>query len=75
MASYMTCRFCGESAREGMTQYGVRHYAHFSCYLEAGKKLEDLHAWQIGQFPFRLLQEHGIMADAEKLIAIERARA
>jgi len=67
------CRFC--SARtEPQVKYGVRHYAHFKCYLDAGKKLSDLHAWQIGEFPFRLLKERGLEQEAYAALA-EVARA
>ena len=52
-----TCRFCKESdfaGTETMVKYGVRHYAHFKCYLDAGKSLADLHDWQIKTFPAAL---------------------
>jgi hypothetical protein len=65
--SLNTCRFCKKYDYDGdrMVKYGVRHYAHFHCYLEAGKSLTDLHDWQIVQFPFRLLVAHGVIATAE----------
>ena len=63
-----TCRFCGEFVRSSdSVKYGVRHYAHFHCYLDAGKQLDDLHAWQVGQFPWALLRERGLLGLAEKL--------
>lgn len=71
-----TCRFCGKSEynHDVMVKYGVRHYAHFACYLDAGKALTDLHDWQIGRFPFRLLKQRGLEATA--VAAAEReARA
>jgi hypothetical protein len=63
---YCNCRFCKGYSTDGagMVKYGVRHYAHFKCYLDAGKTLDDLHAWQVGEFPFRLLKEHGLEAQA-----------
>ena len=61
-----TCRFCKDH-RGKMVKYGVRHYAHHNCYLEAGKKLEDLHAWQIREFPYRVLQERGLLSRAMEL--------
>ncbi len=63
-----TCRFCGEFVRspDGV-KYGVRHYAHFGCYLDAGKRLEDLHEWQIKRFPWQLLRDRGLLSKAEKL--------
>jgi len=60
-----TCRFCNgaeySDAQIRMVKYGVRHYAHFKCYLEAGKSLDDLHSWQVREFPYRLLKEHGLL--------------
>lgn len=61
-----TCRFCGEwKDQDQMVKYGVRHHAHYKCYLEAGKRFQGLADWQICEFPFRLLQAHGLMAEAE----------
>ena len=65
-----TCRFCGAQDHGGtdtMVKYGVRHHAHFACYLNAGKPLSDLHAWQIGTFPFRLIKDRGLMDEVERL--------
>jgi hypothetical protein len=68
-----TCRFCKDSSLngDGMTKYGVRHYAHFHCYLDAGKQLADLHGWQVGQFPYYLLKQRGLIDEARKLSAKE----
>lgn len=74
---FNTCRFCGESeiGRNGtsdkLVKYGTRHYAHHACYLDAGKTLDDLHAWQVGQFPYRLLQKHGLIDKADRIIAAD----
>jgi hypothetical protein len=63
-----TCRFCHEAGRsDEMVKYGVRHYAHFACYIEAERPLSVLSTWQIGQFPFRLLKERGLLAEAQRL--------
>jgi len=62
-----TCRFCEDRKDQNMVKYGPRHYAHFHCYLDAGKKLKDLKQWQIGQFPYRLLEERGLMDEARGL--------
>ncbi len=66
-----TCRFCGKWLKiEGRllgVKYAVRHYAHFHCYLDAGKGLEDLHAWQIRRFPWALLKARNLLALAERL--------
>jgi hypothetical protein len=48
-----------------MVKYGVRHYAHFKCYLEAGKRLADLHDWQIIEFPALLLHKKGLLGEAQ----------
>lgn len=69
-----TCRFCGSHHDiDQMVKYGVRHYAHFDCYLENGKKIEDLHDWQIISFPARLIKKHGLMPVAEAAYAREQA--
>lgn len=60
--SYRTCRFCGEIVFDDHSvKYEVRHYAHFKCYLDAGKPLSALHEWQRAQFPYRLLKERGLL--------------
>lgn len=75
---FATCRFCGQdtvNASDDMVKYGVRHYAHFRCYLDAGKTLDGLFPWQLGKFPFRLLKERGLLAHVEKRMADDRRRA
>ena len=70
-----TCRFCKSWKDEDqMVKYGVRHYAHFACYLDAGKLLEDLHDWQILQFPRRVLKDRGLMPVADAAFVREKAR-
>ncbi len=67
-----TCRFCGKQDHQGtatMVKYGVRHYAHFVCYLGAGKRLDELHAWQVGTFPFKVLKDRNLLDEAERLTA------
>ena len=69
--SYLNvCRLCHRDVRhyDGI-QYGKRHYAHFACYLDAGKPLSDLDEWQIEGFPFKLINERGLMAEVERLTA------
>lgn len=67
-----TCRFCNKPEYEQsgyaqlkLVKYNVRHYAHHECYLKAGKTLEGLHDWQIVLFPYRLLKQYGLLAEAE----------
>jgi hypothetical protein len=74
MQEWMTCRFCGKTAHgDRMVKYGVRHYAHQHCYLDAGKSLADLHGWQVGQFSFALLKERGLADEARRLMNPELA--
>jgi hypothetical protein len=61
-----TCRFC-DNRDQAMVKYGTRHNAHFKCYLDAGKSLDDLHAWQVRQFPYFLLKERGLLAVAAEI--------
>jgi hypothetical protein len=69
--AFRTCRFCGKYAPESeCVKYEVRHYAHHRCYLAAGKPLEALKGWQIGEFPFRLLKDLGLLDKAEALAGI-----
>lgn len=66
--SMQSCRFCHKDGHHyQMVKYGTRHYAHFACYLDSGKSLASLHKWQIEGFPFRLIQERGLMAEVERL--------
>lgn len=66
---FQSCRICHQDmrSREGI-KYGTRHYAHFACYLDAGKKLTDLHVWQVGMFPWRLLVDRDLMAEVERIM-------
>jgi hypothetical protein len=64
MTQYNTCRFCKKSSldsSEDMVKYSTRHYAHFKCYLDAGKTLDQLSAWKVAHFPYFLLKEHNLL--------------
>ncbi len=50
-----TCRFCKQWTSDDLLKYGTRHYAHWSCYIKAGKSLSDLRDWQIVTVPYRLV--------------------
>lgn len=64
-----TCRFCKSWRREHqMVKYGVRHYAHFECYLDAGKQLSELQDWQVGQFPALLLKQRNLTDAAIEIL-------
>ena len=71
--TFNTCRFC-DDRDQSMVKYGVRHHAHFKCYLDAGKKIEHLHAWQIKQFPYFLLKGRGLLDLANRTIDAEKRR-
>ena len=63
------CRICKVPARADTgVRYSIRHFAHFECFLNAEKSLSDLHAWQVGRFPYRLLRERGLLAEADRLM-------
>lgn len=68
--SLSTCRFCKRQSIGGvkMVKYGVRHYAHYGCYLDAGKKLADLKAWQIEQCPWHVLRVRGLTEEAYDIL-------
>lgn len=74
-SDYCTCRFCKTSSyyrSDRFVKYGVRHYAHFLCYIEAGKSLRDLHIWQIECFPWKVLADFGLLEAAESILAEKR---
>lgn len=71
-----SCRFCSEYKRsDDLLKYGVRHYAHYRCYLAAGKPLSDLHDWQIASFPYTALRDHGLLDDPLVKAACAREQA
>lgn len=75
--SYNNCRFCKKFETDGsnsLVKYGTRHYAHYRCYLEAGKSLDDLHAWQLGHFPFRMVRDLGLLPYFEARAENEKRR-
>lgn len=67
MSRWNTCRFCEAPMSDDLVKYGVRHYAHFACYLDAGKKLSDLPKHEVGRFPYFLLKDRGLLECAETL--------
>ena len=64
MAQFNTCRFCDNFMSQDLVKYGARHYAHYDCYLDAGKSLFDLRAWQVAKFPYFLLKKRGLLNHA-----------
>lgn len=71
-----TCQFCekfnhsgvahpmGSKLKyDGKVKYGVRHYAHFECFLanKGREGFKTLHGWQQRQFPYFLLKEWGLI--------------
>jgi hypothetical protein len=65
--AYNTCRFCHEVGSLDLVKYGTRHYAHYDCYLDAGKKLSDLPKWQVSKFPYRLLEQRSLLNEARQI--------
>jgi hypothetical protein len=62
---------------EDLIKCGVRHYAHAKCYLDAGKPLAELPKYVIGQFPYSVLEERGLLDEARRLMGktiVEAAR-
>jgi len=76
MSNYCNCRFCKKLSfdGDGMVKYGTRHYAHFECYLAAGKPLSALRDWQVIQFPHRLLKDRGLLDQGMAAYDREMAR-
>ena len=70
MSTWGHCRFCKkvEFNGERLVRYAVRHSAHPACYLDAGKKLADLHPWQVGRFPYFLLKERRLLEEAGRIL-------
>lgn len=71
-----TCQFCekfsGVTGRtqqrprlkyDGKVKYGLRHYAHYECFLDhKGRSgFLALHGWQQRGFPYFLLKERGLL--------------
>jgi hypothetical protein len=67
LSDVQTCRFCKRymGSDEGV-KYGVRHWAHFKCYLDAGKDLFKLPRHQVGRFPYKLLKARGLIDKIER---------
>lgn len=69
LPSMHVCRFCQKDGHHyEMVKYGVRHYAHFECYLDH-KPLSDLPKFKIESFPFFLIAKRGLMDEVERLTA------
>jgi hypothetical protein len=71
-----TCRFCKKTVfgyREPYIKYSIRHYAHPSCFIEAGHTLDELSNWQLGELPFFWLKENGLLEQVEARLAIAKA--
>lgn len=74
----MTCRFCKKHeytdddwTPDNMVKYEVRHYAHHECFLKAKGEagLRALPAWNVGKFPYKLLEKYGLSAVAKEITA------
>ncbi len=63
------CRLCHNYALErDCVKYAHRHYAHFRCYLDAGKPISALSVYDLEHFPYRLLRDRGLLDEAERII-------
>jgi hypothetical protein len=74
------CRFCKKYENEGrfkLVKYGVRHYAHADCGLEARGVgfLDSLTDWQCTQFPYRAAADAGTDILAELILRCDRYNA
>ena len=65
--SIRVCRFCDKLTTQGSVKYSTRHYAHFDCFLDSGHTLDELTAWQVGKFPYRLLKARGLLERARQM--------
>lgn len=64
------CRWCKRYAPSTeLLKYGRRHYAHPECFLDAGHDLAELHEWQVGTIPSRVLKARGLTEYAATLVA------
>ena len=63
-----TCRFCNGFLRsnEGV-HYAARHWAHHTCYLDAGQSLARLSNPQIDAFPFYELKKRGLLGEVTRI--------
>lgn len=68
-----TCRFCKlasfETPGRDLVRYGVRHHAHYECYLDAGKPLSGLHDWQVARLPWKLVLARGLQDEVMAAVA------
>lgn len=68
--AYRMCTVCKVSGSDAaMVKYGARVYAHFGCYLDAGKSLRALSPHLVSQFPHQTLKARGLVAEAEAIIS------
>lgn len=68
-----TCRFCDAPMSQDLVKYGTRHYAHYECYLKAGKDPTKLRSWQVEAFPYFLLKKYGWLEKVENAMRAAKA--
>lgn len=81
METATTCQFCERCNSlgtnkprqaplrfDGKVKYGLRHHAHFECFLERKGRagFAQLHGWQQRAFPALLLKEWGLEKAAKE---------
>lgn len=62
---YQTCRFCGEGsyhASTSMVRYGIRHWAHWRCYIRR-RGITGLKRHQLEAAPYFALKDAGLVDD------------
>lgn len=66
-----TCRFCGKQhSSSDMVRYGTRHFACWSCYLDAGKSLAKLNTASLRRIPWRIVRDRGLQGEVYGILAI-----
>ena len=71
----MICRICKKDSGayhddQRMLKYGVRHYAHYHCWLDKKgiNSFDGLSRWKLRQFPFFSVKEAGLLPILEHAI-------
>lgn len=67
----MICRICHEYIEGRGLRYGIRHSAHYVCYMKAKgvQGFDKLPVWKLRQFPYFPAKELGLLSALEIAIA------
>lgn len=63
-----TCRFC-KNQHNDLVQYARRHYACWSCYLDAGKTLAALSVTEIRRIPWKIARDRNLGELVDHILA------